>query len=185
MTDLDQAIATAREALARVEHERRGTDDDAYFVACAKAAEKLDDLLAALDAARGEAVAVVNRHMLETLVPNRWIPVVAPSEERSDTDVLLFAAPPAAAVPAGKDWQAEAMKHAQSALYWRERCEMLEDPVRKAQQPAAAVPEAMTMEQAWMRGFSLEKRSGWNAYREALLAQRAQVVAERKGGSNG
>jgi hypothetical protein len=56
---------------------------------------RLREKLAAALNAQGEAkpVAVVNRHMLDTLGKDRWIPAMLPTDERADTDLLLYATP--------------------------------------------------------------------------------------------
>ena len=114
MTDLDRAIAAAREAVARVDRECSRTDDDAYMVECARAAARLVDLLAALDAARGKS-----GNLLETLTSSTPIALPVPafrltwrdgqyrvsSPNIGDTDcytaeqverLIRYAAPPAA-----------------------------------------------------------------------------------------
>lgn len=62
MTDLDRAIAAAREALAAADASLQSNAGpkamlDDHYDACAGCADALRDLIAALDAARGEAVA--------------------------------------------------------------------------------------------------------------------------------
>lgn len=101
MADLDRAIAAAREAVARVDRECSRTDDDAYMVECARAAARLVDLLAALDAARGEAVWQVESQF----TVDGWIDYKSEKVAREVANGravrCLYAAPPAAlAVPA-------------------------------------------------------------------------------------
>ena len=94
MTDYPKALAAAREAHTYVKH--RGMT---------RAEAALGDLLAALDAARGEAVA--------WRAPNwafgdEWQyadePFSGPDGLPSPNNQPLYAAPPAAAVPPERDW---------------------------------------------------------------------------------
>lgn len=60
----------------------------------------------------------------------------------------------------------------------KQRLDKIRDALQPAEQaPPAAVAAPMTMGEAYIRGFSLEKMRGWNACVAAL--------AERKGASDG
>lgn len=95
MTDLDKAIAAAREAQARAdslyENEYREAMEDCYHTQ--------RDLLTAIDAAREQAVAWVNAESLERVTDREYVGVVL-SRYQYPGDVAVFAAPPAAAVSA-------------------------------------------------------------------------------------
>lgn len=145
MTDLDRAIAAAREALADYEKHHHAIGGYA-----------LRDLLAALDAARGQAVA--------WRAPNwafggEWQyddePFVGPDGMPSPNNQPLFAAPPAAlAVPAGyvpvsalieareevESWAAYAAPYFQEKHDLAGTLAKLDAEIAQAQQPAAAVP---------------------------------------------
>ena len=86
MTDLDKALAAARESLANEGH---------------RSADALRDLLAALDAARGQAVGYVFPGDAERAkLDDAWFPIQP--TKRDDYHEPVFYAPPAAlAVPAG------------------------------------------------------------------------------------
>lgn len=98
MTDLDRAIAAAREAVQELDGFKHPELADAYLAHCVGT---LRDLLAALDAARGEAVAWALGGELERALHRKdgghgGLVCVAPDKCR-DGMVPLFAAPPAAA----------------------------------------------------------------------------------------
>lgn len=73
------------------------------------------DLLDAMESApqpQAEPVLVVNRHMLDTLGKDRWIPAMLPTDERAPTDALLYTAP-------AQDYAqvVEALREAREAVY--------------------------------------------------------------------
>ena len=118
MTDYPKALAAARDALAKLREHDGGTryngdDDDAGERACclvaswkphdsdcphAVAVAEFDNLLAALDAARGEAVATVQT--ITSLVGETRKCIIGPAEVIDSLPVgtAVYAAPPAAAV---------------------------------------------------------------------------------------
>jgi hypothetical protein len=103
VSDLPAAIAAAREALERVEHECSRTDDDAYLVECARAAARLKDLLAALDAAQGEAVVeFMGRRLTPEKTSECWGVLLCDFMQDPPKGTKLYLAPQAtpAAVPA-------------------------------------------------------------------------------------
>lgn len=100
MADLDKAIAAAREALAAADESLQGNAAPSamlseHYDACAGCADTLRDLLAALDAARGEAVARGRIDEFGELVPatvyfpTPQAPPAAPRVERYGDGVLV------------------------------------------------------------------------------------------------
>ena len=102
MADLDNAIAAAREAEAAVDAAALKCDvnPQAWRLALAKFAERSRDLLTALDAARGQAVAWADDDEIKRSRQwggsfNAWL------SKYPGNDTPLYAAPPAAVVPDG------------------------------------------------------------------------------------
>lgn len=94
---------------------------------------------------------------------------------------LRLAPPAALAVPLTPDVLLDMAEPLRPLLHTPEHWRMVREyggavaAAALAQQPAAAVPEAMNTEEAWRRGFTLQQMIGWNRCREAMLA------AARKG----
>lgn len=145
------------------------TEENAVYVVAT-----LCNLLAALDAARGEAVVTVNRYMLAQLGPDRWIPATRPECPLASTDVALFAAPvpepsmdferlpvneteaeamglsyaapPAALAVPGIDAEALRKELKEAGVFSPMNACCFRDQCRAlAQQPAAAVPEGYAL----------------------------------------
>ena len=187
MTDLDRSIAAARKALAAADASLQGNAAPSamlseHYDACAGCADALRDLLAALDAARGEAVAWA-------LTMPDGIRLVYASEEASRRaeakwpeayegccHVPLYAAPPAAlAVPVDP--------LSQEALL-RRIAEL------QAKQPAAAMPEDAIEAAYWdfdarHKGYGRHKTTPQSERDAFKWAVRSLLAAANKESSNG
>ena len=140
MTDLDRAIVAAREALSA-----SAITDRHYQIT-----DALCDLLAAIDAARGEAVAWIDMEPDGTITsaPRLY-------SDGSGAEVPLYAAPPAAAVPAsdppvmeliGKYWDL-GFTEGKTGVNQADAADEVLRQIRRAlsHQPAAAVPDGYAL----------------------------------------
>ena len=179
MTDLDRAIAGAREALARYENLAECSAD--YDPCAHEITGKLSDLLAALDAARGEAVATVQT--ITSLVGETRKVIIGKAEviDALPVGTAVYAAPPAAlAVMQDLSERFSAM-HAQGDVWITSlAAAKTVQAAMLAQQPAAAVPNRMPDVDPAEDQRAADYHNGWNDCRAWLIA-----AAERaKGAGN-